>query len=68
MPGDSQTDPEPLGVQLCDGAVADPGAAAAIGAAAMAAAAAAAPTSGAMYVSVFRMINPFSRSYVYWMY
>jgi hypothetical protein len=49
LPGDWQTDPEPLGVQFCDGAVAGPGAAAAIGAATMAAAAAAAPTNGAMW-------------------
>ena len=56
LPGDWQTDPEPFGVQFCDGAVADPGAAAATGATATAAATAAAPTSGAMYVSVFRMM------------
>jgi hypothetical protein len=56
LPGDWQTDPEPLDVQFCDGAVADAGAAAAIGAAPTAAATAAAPTNGAMYVSVFRMM------------
>jgi hypothetical protein len=46
----------PLDVQFCEGAVADPGAAAAVGAMATAAATAAVPTSGAMYVSVFRMM------------
>jgi hypothetical protein len=58
LPGDWQTDPEPLGTQFCcgDEIAAGPGAAAAIGAAAMAAAATAAPTSGAMCVSLIPMV------------